>query len=256
MLSPSELVAKARQRGLSALALTDHDSVEGLEEAHAAGAREGIEVINGVELSVSVGEDEVHVLGYFFDRHHAGLLGYLEYFRKERYVRAGRIIERLNALGVPLTFEAVEAEAGQSAFGRPHIARALVAGGFVAAYPDAFEHYLGWNGPANVAKTLFPATEALRVLHEAGGLAVLAHPGHWTSDATLMTLIRAGLDGIETIHPSHDALLIHYYKQIVRDFFLIETGGSDYHGGRPEDEENFGAVTIPYAQLERIRSAV
>jgi len=255
-LSPSELVAKARQCGLQALAITDHDCIDGLAEGQAAGARLGIEVIAGVELSVTVAAEEVHLLGYFFDPDHAGLCAHLEGFQQQRRARAERMVEQLNALGVPLSFEAVQAQARGRALGRPHVAEALLAQGYVATTQEAFEAYLRDDGPAFVAKPLFAAREALALLHEAGGIGVLAHPGHWTSDTTLMALIDAGLDGIETIHPAHDATLTHYYRQLARDFILLETGGSDYHGPRPGEADSMGRYSIPYPWLERARSAV
>lgn len=254
-LAPAALVAKARQCGLKALAVTDHDCIDGLAEAQAAGARCGVDVVAGVELSVTVGDVEVHLLGYFFDPAHEGLRAHLEAFQEQRRARAARMVERLNALGMPLPFEAVQARAQGRALGRPHVAEAMVAGGYVETYQEAFERYLSDGGPAFAAKPLFPAREALALLHDAGGIGVLAHPGHWTSDATIMALLRAGLDGLETIHPAHDAALTHYYRQLARDFVLLETGGSDYHGPRPDEADTMGRYSIPYPWLERARRA-
>ena len=254
-LAPAALVAKARSCGLKALAITDHDCIDGLAEGQAAGARYGVEVVPGVELSVTVGEEEVHLLGYFFDPAHPGLRAHLEAFQQRRRERAEQIVEKLNALGVALPFEAVRAQAKGQAVGRPHVAEALVASGYVAETQEAFEQYLADDAPAIVAKPLFPAREALALLHDAGGIGVLAHPGHWTGDATLMALVQAGLDGLETIHPSHDAGLTHYYRRLARDFALLETGGSDYHGPRSDETETMGRYTIPYPWLERARRA-
>lgn len=252
-LAPAKLVAKARQHGLYALAITDHDGIDGLEEASEAGRTCGVEVIAGVELSVTVGQEEVHLLGYCFDPQHEGLRRHLRRFRSARHRRGEQMVERLHALGVPLAFASVLEEARDGVLGRPHVAAALVREGHVASYLEAFERYLKDGGPAWVAKPLFPAEEALALLHDAGGLGVLAHPGHWTSDAVLMALIRAGLDGIETVHPAHDEMLKRYYRQTARDFGLIETGGSDYHGQRPQDEANLGRYAIPYPQLDRVK---
>lgn len=254
-LAPAALVAKARTVGLHALAITDHDSIEGLAEAMEAGQQHRVEIIGGVELSVTVEAAEVHLLGYFFDPAHDGLRAHLAAFQAARRHRAEVMVERLNALGIPLRFEAVDALAQGRALGRPHVAQALVAAGFVETYIDAFAQYIGDGGPASVAKPAFPAREALALLHEAGGIGVLAHPGHWTSDRVTMALIRDGLDGIETIHPAHDAMLTRYYRQIVRDFALVETGGSDYHGFRPDDEARLTQFSIPYPTLERARRA-
>ena len=252
-LAPAALVDKARRHGLRALAITDHDTVAGLEEGFEAGRACGVEVIAGVELSVTVEDEEIHLLGYFFDPQHAGLRRHLDRFRHHRRERARRMVEKLNGLGLPLTFESVLEEAGEGAVGRPHVAAALVRAGLVETYAGAFDAYIKDGGPAWVAKPRFPAHNALALLHDAGGLGVIAHPGHWTSDRTLMALVRAGLDGIETVHPAHDETLKRYYRQTAREFGLIETGGSDYHGFRPQDEANFGHYTIPYPQLDRLR---
>lgn len=214
-----------------------------------------MEVVPGVELSITVGEEEVHLLGYFFDPDHSGLCEHLKAFQQRRLERGVHIVERLNALGVSLSFEDVLAQAKGQALGRPHVAEALTAEGYVATPWEAFEQYLNDSGPAFVEKPLFPAREALALLHDAGGIGVIAHPGHWTGDDTLMTLIRAGLDGIETVHPAHDEELTRYYRQIARDFVLLETGGSDYHGPRPDEEETLGRYSIPYPWLERARRA-
>lgn len=252
-LTPEALVTQAHSHGLRALAITDHDTVAGLAAAHAAGDRLGVEIIAGVELSTTVDGEEVHLLGYFFDPTHPALREHLAAFQDARRARAEAMVERLNALGVSLRWEAVAAQVQGTAVGRPHVAQALAEGGFVDDPAAAFDQYLGDGGPACVSKPLFPAHEALAILHAAGGIGVLAHPGHWTSDATVMTLIRDGLDGLETVHPSHDATLTRYYRQIARDFGLIETGGSDYHGTHPSDDARFGQVTVPYAWVERAR---
>ena len=253
-LSPADLVAQAHGVGLAAIAVTDHDCIDGLPEARAAGARLGMEVVSGVELSVTVEEVEVHLLGYFFDPDHAGLRAHLDAFQVHRRRRAEAMVERLHGLGVALPVEAVWAQAQGRALGRPHVAEALLAQGVVSTQQEAFERYIGDDAPAFVPKPMFPAAAALALLHDAGGIGVIAHPGHWTRDATLMSLIRSGLDGIETIHPSHDDSLTRYYRQVARDFGLLETGGSDYHGPRPDTEERLGVYTIPYARLERARS--
>lgn len=252
-LSPAELVREARLRGLHALAVTDHDTVDGLEEGMAAGRRWGVEVVSGVELSVTVGATEVHLLGYCFDPADVALRRHLDAFRQARQRRAEQMVAHLQALGAPVDLAAVEAQARGGAVGRPHVAQALVASGYVATYQEAFDKYLRDGAPAFVAKPLFPAEDALPMLHAAGGIGVLAHPGHWTSDDVVQQLLRAGLDGVEVVHPSHDAMLTRYYRDLARRFGLIETGGSDYHGVRPSDDENFGRYSIPYPQFDRLR---
>lgn len=251
-LSPRELVEKAAQHGLVAIAITDHDTIDGLAEGEQAGMECGVEVIPGVELSVTVREESVHLLGYFFDPAHVELREHFERFIAHRRERVYRIVERLSASGMALSFEAVQALAKGRVLGRPHVAEAMVEAGHVATERDAFQQYLADGKPACVPSVSFPAAEALALLHEAGGIGVLAHPGHWTADQTVMTLIQCGLDGIETIHPGHDAMLTGYYRQLARDMGLLETGGSDFH--RPGPESAMGRTAISYAWLARARS--
>lgn len=252
-LSPAELVARARERGLHAVSVTDHDCVDGLEEAFAEGERIGVEVIAGIELSVTVGLREAHLLGFFFDPSEPTLVRHLQGYRDIREERVAAMVVRLNDLGISVSLQDVKEVADGAILGRPHVAAALVRGGYAAADQDAFDAYLREGAPAYVAKPPFPAEDALSMLHRAGGIGVLAHPGHWTSDAAIKHLVRHGLDGLETVHPSHDYALRQYYRRMARDLGLLETGGSDFHGFRAADDDNLGRFTIPYAQLDGIR---
>lgn len=251
-LTPAELVRRAREAGLQAIAVTDHDCVDGLEDAIAEGKRAGVDVIPGIELSVTVGLREAHLLGFYFDPTEPSLVEHLRRFRDIREERVHRMVERLGELGVPVTIEDVLAVANGAILGRPHVAAAVVRGNFAAAEQDVFDTYLKEGAPGYVGKPPFPAEEALAMLHRAGGIGVLAHPGHWTSDSAIKHLVRSGLDGLETIHPSHDYALRQYYRQRARDLGLVESGGSDYHGYREIDEENIGRYNIPYVQLEAL----
>jgi hypothetical protein len=256
-LAPAALLEKAAARGLRVLAITDHDTLAGWDAARTAAAGGPVELIPGVELSVTVGGQEVHLLGYGFDPFHEGLRAHLEWFADARRERARRMVERLNAHGIELAFAAVQQAAGDAhAIGRPHVAMALVDAGYVDTHDDAFEHYLHQGGPAFVEKPEFPAADALDLLHAAGSIGVLAHPGHWTSGRTLHLLRRAGLDGIEVRHPSHNASLVAYYQRLARDFGLASTGGSDYHGHRPGDEERLGTCGLNRAEWDAVSDAV
>lgn len=252
-LRPADLVAKAHAHQLHGIAVTDHDTVDGLAEASAEAKRRGMDLIPGVELSLSVGREEIHLLGYFFDPQHPSMQRHLQQVRVQRQHRAAAMVGKLNDLGLSLSFDEVLQHAPTSSVGRPHIAAALVAGGYIDTYETAFTDYLSNNGPAFVAWSLPTGAEGIRVIHEAGGLAVLAHPGHWMNDRTIMQLIRHGLDGIETIHPSHDTMLTRYYQKLAKEFMLLQTGGSDYHGYRPDEEERFGRFSISYGRLKRLR---
>jgi hypothetical protein len=258
--TPAELVEAAEARGLSALAVTDHDTVDAWPDVQAAARRCGIELLTGVELSVVDDGEEVHLLGYGFRPDDPGLTDHLAQYRAVRRERAEQIVERLQAEGVAIAFADVARQvAEQGVFGRPHVAAALVEGGHVASTGEAFRKYLQQGEAAYVAKPEFPAHKALSLLHEAGGIGVLAHPGHHTSHALVKRLIRAGLDGIEVAHPSHDRHLVEYYRRLARDYDLVETGGSDYHGHPETDDTSsrrFGAYGVRRSTWERIRRAV
>ncbi len=252
-LSPAELVRKAAAAGLAGLAVTDHDSVSGLTEAAREADASRIDLIPGVELSVTVGKTSVHMLGYYFNPDSEALQARLAAFRESRLNRGARMVERLNRLGVGVRLEDVLQKAAGGAVGRPHVAAALVAGGFAETTAEAFERYLSDDGPAYVPHPVFEASEALRLLHAAGGIGVLAHPGTFVTDETLRRLIDAGLDGIEVVHPAHTPSLSAYFRSVARRFALVQTGGSDYHGYRPYDEEHFGRYTVPYENLDGYR---
>lgn len=254
-LSPSDLVKKAQGRGLTAVAVTDHDTIDGLSEAVVVGDTIGMEIIPGVELSVTVAGQEIHLLGYYFDPSHSRLTAHLAAFRERRAERGRQIVILLNRLGLRLDMEDVLVHAEDGVVGRPHIAQALVATGQVVSYEDAFERYLKDFGPAYVAKPVFPASDAVSMLHEAGGLASLAHPGSRIDGRSMKQLIRAGIDAVETIHPSHSPALTDRYKDLARKYGLIETGGSDYHGFRPEEDDNLLRYSVPYGRLEMMRRA-
>lgn len=256
-LTPDDLVERAAGRGVRVLSVTDHDTVEGIGSAQAAAEAHGLQFVSGVELSVTVEEREVHLLAYGVEPSHEGLQRHLQAMAEARRERARRMVERLQALNIDVQDEQLEAAVeSSSSVGRPHVAAALVRGGHVESVDQAFEEYLGQGQPGFVAKPAVPAENALSLVHEAGGVGVLAHPGHWTPSACLRQLVEAGLDGIEIIHPSHDASLRQYYERFARGHDLLETGGSDYHGRSEEDEENLGTVGMTRLQWERFREAV
>lgn len=253
-LTPLELVRKAHAAGLSALAITDHDNVGAIDEATEWGKSMGVEVIPGLELSVSLGEKDVHILAYFFDHKSEVLLDYLSFFRRERFKRAERIVEKLNKMNVAITMDSVLGQAGVGSVGRPHIANALLDGGYIESYQEAFERFIGMGGPAFEKKYQVNPGEAFKLINSTGGLSFLAHPGRYTTDAELSQLIKAGLDGIEVVHPSHDEKLQEHYRSVVNQYFLLESGGSDYHGGKKNDNHAFGVFTVPMHVVETMRS--
>jgi 3',5'-nucleoside bisphosphate phosphatase len=242
--SPTELVMRAHEHEIGILSITDHDSIDGFAEAHRAGSVLGMEILPGVELSATLGRKDIHILGYMIDPANKRLNDTLELFKKERICRAERIVEKLNRLDLPLRFDTVLERAGHGAIGRPHIAAALVDEGFTTNYTAAFEQYIGDEGPAFEPKYRISPEDAVEIIANAGGLSILAHPGSSINENELLALIRAGIDGIETIHPGHDENRSRYYRGITSTYFLLESGGSDFHGGKRNDYVNFGAYTV------------
>lgn len=251
-LTPQALVEMAEQLGISALAITDHDVVEGVEAAikHAT----NIEIVSGVELSASEGPSDIHILGYFIDPSHEGLQAQLARFRAYRYERARRIVEKLNESGIPLSFEKVLAcrHDEQASIGRPHIARALIDGGYVKSIHIAFTKYLGNRAPAYVPKSKISVEEAIQIIQDAGGLAVMAHPGSTRRDELIPKFVKAGLAGLEVFHSDHNETERRYYRQLAEKNKMVMSGGSDFHGIRP-NRPGLGSLKIEYRYLDLLK---
>jgi hypothetical protein len=252
---PGALMEMAAERGVQVLAITDHDTLAGWDAARAMPDHGPIDLIPGVELSGTVEDSDVHLLGYGFDPSHTGLRTHLKQLAQARRLRAQQIVEKLNAQGIDLSYEAVQEAAGKSeSIGRPHIARALAKGGHVSSHEDAFNTYIGSKHAAYLPTPSQRAEKAIDLIHRAGGVAVLAHPGHWTSERIIWRLVERGLDGIEIIHPSHQDFLIDYYQHIADRHTLLMTGGSDYHGHRSGDDKNLGRCGLSKPQWETLRA--
>jgi len=236
---PEKLIKKAQTHGIDIISITDHDSTNGIEEAALYASKYGIEIIPGVEISTDIRDTEVHILGYFIDPKNKELEHYLHFFRDERHKRAIRIVKKLNLLGLNISMEDVLELAKDSAIGRPHIAQALMAKGQVKTFFEAFYKYLGNHAPAYERKVHLSPQSAFKIISDAGGLSCIAHPGNMP-EILIKELIDAGVDGIEVIHPSHSPEQVKFYRGIVNEYFLLESGGSDFHGGKREDEENLG----------------
>lgn len=249
ILPPERVVAAAAQCGLSAIALTDHDTIDGLAAAREAGERLNVRVIAAVELSAFHGDREVHVLALHLSRFDA-LEKKLRELREMRYTRGQRIVEKLNALGIAITFDEVLQQSAGGAVGRPHIARALLARGLVHDFRDAFSRYLGANGAAFVAKDKLTLEDAIAVAHEAGALAIWAHPGDAGRREALEPLVAAGLDGVEIRHPGHSRDDIKRLEALCEFFSLIPSGGSDWHGAN-DGVRQLGMMNVPVEWLAR-----
>jgi len=250
--SPKELIDKAKEKGIEVLSITDHDNLAAINEATEYGKRAGVEIIPGVEISSDIMDREIHILGYFVEPGNSEIERYLTFFREERLKRAERIVKKLNLLGISLKLDDVLKIARNSAVGRPHIAQALLEGGFTNSYFEAFNKYIGNDCPAYEKKVHVSPGSAFKIINDSGGLSFIAHPGILPENI-LKDLIDAGVDGIEVIHPSHTSQIVKFYKGIVSEYFLLEAGGSDYHGGKREDDNNLGKYFVYLSAVEAMR---
>jgi len=250
--TPEELVMHGQRHGLAALALTDHDTVEGCERMAAACATVKIEFISGTELTAEHGGHELHLLGYCVDIKNQTFLAEVAKFQIVRQNRIREMVARLNELDVPLQADTVFAIANCRSPGRPHVARALVQGGFCANLDEAFERFLKVHRPAWVPKFKMSATDAIALIHQAGGVAVMAHPGLNRTDDIIPEMVAAGLDGIECFHSKHSTATSEHYLEIADQYGLLVTGGSDCHGmnkGKPL----IGSIKLPYQHVEKLK---
>jgi len=249
VLPPEQVVDAAAAAGLRAIAITDHDTVDGVARAEIAGARLGIRIIPGVELSATVGEHEAHILALGVSRLDR-VAERLAALRTMRVGRAQLIVEKLNALGVPITFEEVLTASAGGAVGRPHVARVLVERGFATDLRDAFYKYLRAGGRAYVAKDKLSVSDAAAIAHEGGAIAIWAHPAQSGRRERLETMIESGLDGVEVLHPSHSPEDVVRLRALVDFFHILPSGGSDWHGVN-DSARQLGMMRVPLDWLER-----
>lgn len=250
--TPEELAQQAKRCGLRAIALTDHDTMEGCTRTANACREAAIEFIPATELTAEQDGIELHLLGYFLDFENATLKEQLAKFQEVRQNRIYEITERLRHLGYQLQAESVFRLANCRAPGRPHVARAMVQEGYVGSLDEAFERFLKKGKPAWAPKFKMSAVEAIELIHQAGGLAVLAHPGLSRADETIAALIRSGLDGLECFHTKHSTYMTEHYLELAEQHDLAVTGGSDCHGmskGKPL----IGTLRIPYEYVQRLQ---
>lgn len=251
--SPEEVVEAAWRHGLAALALTDHDTIEGCPRAAAASQARGLEFIPGAELTAEQQGIEIHVLGYLLDIGNERLLAETAHFQTVRQNRIREMVARLNQVNVPLQVESVFALANCRAPGRPHVARALVQAGLCGTLDEAFERFLKRNRPAWVPKFKMSAADAIDLIHQAGGVAVLAHPGLNHNDDVIPAMVDAGLDGLECFHTKHSTAMSERYLEMADRFHLLVTGGSDCHG-QSKGKPLIGTVKVPYQHLEALKA--
>jgi predicted metal-dependent phosphoesterase TrpH len=234
---PAEMVRLAAERALDVVALTDHDTTDGLAEALATGSVVGVEVVPGVEFSAEFDGNSVHVLCYWMDTQDAALQLELRRLREDRFRRGELMVGKLQDLGLPVAFQRVRAIAGDATIVRPHIAQAMVEAGVVATEKEAFERYIGDGGPAHVAKHALDPVNAVALIDGAGGVCALAHPGMWGDQSSVPVelierMAAAGMRGLEVDHPDHTPEMRERYRTLAGELGLIATGGSDCHGTR------------------------
>ncbi len=248
-LTPTQIVDLAAQRGVLIFALTDHDSTEGIAEARQAAAKyPGFVLVPGVELSTDIEGDEVHVLGYFtFEQiENPELQAALAKFRAGRFERGKAMVEKLVAIGKPISWERVLEIAGEASVGRPHVAQALVEAGHVATIPEAFDLYIGRNGPAYAEREKMTPLEAVHTLRRYGAPAVMAHPSFTKSaEVILPELVQAGLAGMEVYYKNYDEETVANLAAIAQRLGILPLGGSDYHALNNPGEREPGDIPLP-----------
>jgi predicted metal-dependent phosphoesterase TrpH len=253
VLTPAEVVRVAVDKGLEAIAITDHDTTAGIDAALEAAQASRLEVIPGIELSTEEGLREVHILGYYIDHGDEGLQARLAVLRRARRDRAWKMVKKLEGLGLPVSWEQVEEIADQtSAFGRPHIAQALLERGYVGSVNEAFDRYIGLRGPAYVARYKLTPEEAIQMVAHAKGLPVLAHP--WRQEEIVPRLSALGLVGLEVYYPSYSEDERELLAALAEKHDLVATGGSDFHGYRVDASLSLGEVPVPFESLERLHA--
>lgn len=255
VFSPDELVTRASRLNLAAVAITDHDTVEGIPRGLEAAGKYGVEVIPGIELSTNLDNGDLHILGYFIDYKDEALLGLISKVKKSRFDRIVKMVRKLQELGVNISLQKVLSKAKEkSSLGRPHIARVLVESGHVSSIKEAFDKYLGSHCPAYVERYKLEPEEVVNIIKQSGGVPVLAHPGMLSSFEYIERCISAGIQGIEVFHSKHSPEQTREFEIIAKRYSLIPTGGSDCHGEYCGKGLLLGQVTVPYQIVEDLKS--
>jgi predicted metal-dependent phosphoesterase TrpH len=252
--TPRELVREAAQRGLRVLAITDHDSTDGLAEALAeAAAHRPLQIVPGIEINCDVEGAEIHILGYCMEYAAEWFQAFCRSQREERRQRVHRMAERLASLGLPIDPEEVFALVREGSAGRPHVAQVMIARGYVKSVREAFDKYLASGRPGHVPRKKLAPADAVRLIRKAGGVPVFAHPGLADRDTLIPGLIDAGMMGIECYYPEHSAAQRAGYVQICKERGLVATGGSDFHGPKVR-AATLGSPTVPLAAWEELQA--
>ncbi|MFA5004777.1 MAG: PHP domain-containing protein [Candidatus Omnitrophota bacterium] len=252
--SPEKLVKEAARAGLYAVGIVDHDTVSALAPAMAAAKASGVEIVPGIELTAQYEGQEIHILGYYIDYRNEQLLEKLLLVRQDRVERVIKIVNNLKEMGVHLDAQAVFDISGNATVGRMHVARALVKEGLVGSTGEAFQRYIGDKSPAYVLGFKFSPAEAIKLIRECGGVAVLAHPYIIHNDSLIPQFVKDGLMGLEAYYPEHSQSMINFYLGLAKELDLLVTGGSDFHGSAKPDVK-LGKMKIPWELVEKLKAA-
>ena len=256
LMSPEKVVRWASVKRLTAIGITDHDTVKGISPAMKASSKYGVEIVPGIELSTIFEEEEIHVLGYFIDYNSQWLADTLKKIQNSRYERAGKIVGKLNDMGIDITLEEVKDIADDGAMGRPHIARAMIDKGYISNIREAFSEYIGKDRPAYVERYKLTCKEAIDMIEKLGGISVLAHPGLINNKENIGKIIDLGIDGIEVYHSKHDDETVRNMLAVAHSRNLLITGGSDCHGMKLNNEPILGNYSIDYKYVQMLKEAL
>jgi predicted metal-dependent phosphoesterase TrpH len=254
-LSPRELVREAVSKGLKALAVTDHDAVDAIDEAREEASTHGVEIIAGIEVSANYRDASVHVLGLFIRHQEPWLVDFFSKARQRRVERVHRIVKKLAAVGIHIDAEEVFAKSTHGTVGRPHVAEVLVDHGLVPSFAEAFNRYLGHDAPAYVGYEKVTLRDATELIQRAGGVASLAHPGLLERDELITEMVDDGLQAIEVYHSEHPPDRASHYLEMASDLGLLVTGGSDFHTPDGPGTTTVGCPELTAEALEKIREA-
>lgn len=254
LLTPEQVVIKAKEKGLTAVGIVDHDAVGGIEPAIKQGRQDCIEILPAVELSCIVGDNDIHIVGYYIDYKNKKLISILTDIQNKRVERAKKMVENLIEQGAEVEIERVLELAGNGAVGRPHIAQALLEEGHISSYDEAFWKYIGYHCPAYVPKEKLSPQDAIKLVRDFHGIPILAHPMSYNNRSVISFLIEQGVAGLEVWRPDHSENEIRYLSNLVTTHHLLATGGTDCHGGR-KGKILIGELKIPYQYVKELKSA-
>ncbi len=252
--TPEQLIEKVGKAGLSCIALVDHDTISGIRPLLEAAQRKDIEIIPGIELTTEYQGLEIHILGYFIDYKNKAFRERLEVLKKNRIERIYKITDKLKGMGIALNPETVFALAGEGTVGRLHVARAMVKEDIVGSIYEAFQKFIGDKCPAYVLGFRLSPPQAIKLIKDAEGIPVLAHPYCLGKNELIPKLAASGIMGLEVYYPEHTPAMVDFYLGLAKKYNLLVTGGSDYHG-EAKPEVKIGSIKIPYALVEKIRQA-